>query len=260
MRPLIGISACCRTINDFPFHAVNDKYVTAVKVAAGGVPLLVPPLGADDIDLLIASLDGILLTGSPSNVEPHHYGGHKSRDGTLHDPARDATTLPLIRAAIAAGVPLFAICRGHQELNVALGGTLHQLVHEVPGRMDHRRGQRTRDEAYQPRHALTLAPGGWLARLLGSESIVVNSLHAQGVDRVAPGLVVEATAEDGTIECLRAPAARRFAVGVQWHAEWKPLESPVSSALFKAFGEACRERMTERAGHPARPAPARAAE
>lgn len=252
MRPLVGVSACNKTINDFPFHAVNDKYVAAVKTAAACAPIVVPPLGPDDVDILVDRLDGILLTGSPSNVEPHRYGGQPSREGTLHDPARDATTLPLIRACIAGGVPVFAICRGHQELNVALGGTLHQLVHEVPGRMDHRRGQRTREEAYAPRHDLALAPGGYLATLLGVPRIVVNSLHAQGIDRLAPGLVVEATAEDGTIEAVRAAGARRFAVGVQWHAEWKPLENPVSSALFRAFGDACRERLAERPRSPGR--------
>jgi len=257
MRPVVGVSACNRTVNEFPFHAVNDKYVTAVRTAAGCAPIIVPPMGEDDVGTLIERLDGILLTGSPSNVEPRHYGGHPSREGTLHDPGRDATTLPLIRAAVAAGVPVFAICRGHQELNVALGGTLHQLVHEVPGRMDHRRGERRREEAYAPRHALALAPGGYFARLLGTERIVVNSLHAQGIDRVAPGLTVEATAEDGTIEAVRVEGAKRFAVGVQWHAEWRPLENPVSAALFKAFGEACRERLAERA-HPVRAA--RAAE
>ena len=148
------------------YHLVQEKYLTAVLVAARGIPLIIPSLGAElGLTELLAAVDGLLFTGSPSNVEPHHYGGEPSRQGTLHDPCRDATNLPLIRAAIAAGVPVLAICRGHQELNVALGGSLHQLVHEVPGRLDHR-GSREVPRAlrYGPRHPVRLTPGGLLLR------------------------------------------------------------------------------------------------
>src|SRR5258707_12684556 len=138
-RPLVGVSADLKHINDRPFHAVGQVYMRVLIGTAEAMPVLIPPIGPDvDVSDLLRHLDGVVLTGSPSNVEPHHYDGPPSREGTLHDPARDATTLPLIRAAVAGGVPVFGICRGHQEMNVAFGGSLHQLLHEVPGKFDHR--------------------------------------------------------------------------------------------------------------------------
>jgi putative glutamine amidotransferase len=187
-------------------------------------------------------LDGLLLTGSPSNVEPFHYGGPPSREGTLHDPDRDATTLPLIREAVRRNMPVLAICRGIQELNVALGGTLHQRIFEMPERFSHKRRQRPMmipdNERYGPAHSVALTPEGLLARLAGATEIMVNSLHGQGIDCPAPDLVVEAVAPDGQIEAVSLPAAR-FVVGVQWHPEYKPLENPFSRALFAAFSQAC---------------------
>src|SRR5579862_8305553 len=181
LPPVIGIPACVREINELPFHTVSDRYVAGVMGGMEGLPLLIPAAGHSvDMTPLVACLDGLLLTGSPSNVEPHHYGGEPSREGTLHDPRRDATNLPLIRAAIAAAVPVFAICRGHQELNVALGGTLHQLVHEVPGRLDHRGNREVpRQHRYEPRHPVHLTAGGLIACIAGATEIMVNSLHAQ---------------------------------------------------------------------------------
>lgn len=257
--PLIGVPACVKPINESPFHAVQEKYLTAIRHAAQGAPLILPALGwrgdGDPdglglaLDPLLDMLDGVLLTGSPSNVEPHHYDGHPSAPGTEHDARRDATTLPLIRRAVQRGVPLLAICRGIQELNVALGGSLHQRVQEVPGRFDHRsRAARDRPlaERYAPAHPVTLTGDGWLAQRLGCTQIVVNSLHAQGIDRLAPGLVVEATAEDGTIEAVHAPAAPGFVLGLQWHPEYRATEDPVSVALFRAFGDAARDRAARR--------------
>ena len=207
------------------------------------------------LDRLLDSLDGILLSGSPSNVEPHHYGGADSRPGTAHDPARDATTLPLIRHSIARGVPLFAICRGLQEVNVALGGTLHQLVHEVPGRRDHRsRRSGDLDINYGPAHDVQVVPGGLLERLVGSRRLTVNSLHQQGVDRLAPGTRLEAVADDGQIEAFSVPDAPGFVLAVQWHPEYKALENPVSTKLLDAFAAACRGRAIARLGTPLRAA------
>jgi putative glutamine amidotransferase len=241
--PVIGIPCCARPVNDHPYHVVGDKYVRAVAGFVGGLPLLIPALGPGiDMTDLVGRLDGLLLTGSRSNVEPHHYEGTPSREGTAHDAERDATTLPLIRAAVAANLPVLAICRGIQELNVALGGTLHQLVHEVPGRRDHRSIPGTTEEKYShPAHALTLTPGGLFERLAGSLEITVNSLHAQGIDRLAPGLAVEAVAPDGQIEAVRVEHAD-FVVGVQWHPEFRIAENAFSTALFAAFGAACRTR------------------
>ncbi|HLJ64010.1 MAG TPA: gamma-glutamyl-gamma-aminobutyrate hydrolase family protein [Stellaceae bacterium] len=244
MRPRIGITSCSglrntARVQGVPIQWVNDKYIRAVSEAAAGLPLLIPAIMEPlDPAELVASLDGLLLTGSPSNVEPHHYGGRPSRPGTLHDPARDASSLPLLRAAIAADLPVLAICRGIQELNVALGGSLHQLVHELPGRLDHRGSEGTVERRYAYRaHPVRLTPGGLLHRLVGEETLMVNSVHSQGIDALAPGLIIEAMAPDGQIEAVRHQDAR-FVVGVQWHPEYQVLEHEASRALFAAFGAA----------------------
>jgi putative glutamine amidotransferase len=231
-------------IGSHPFHAVGDKYVRAVVDAADAIPLLIPALGEGlGLEELLEHLDGILFTGSPSNVEPNRYNGTPSIPGTLHDAARDATTLALIPGAITAGIPVFGICRGFQEVNVAMGGTLTQRLHEVPGLLDHR------DDAaqplavqYAPAHDVTLAPDGLLARLAGVTQVRVNSLHSQGVERLAPDLIVEARAPDGVIEAFRVKDARSFALAVQWHPEWQVMSDSFSRAMFAAFGAASRER------------------
>jgi putative glutamine amidotransferase len=242
-RPLIGIPADRRLIGLHPFHAVGEKYARAVLDAAQAVPLLVPVFGRElGLDELVTRLDGLLFTGSPSNVEPHHYAGPASDPGTLHDPARDATTLPLIRQAVEAGLPVLGICRGFQEMNVAFGGSLHQKLHEVPGYLDHRDDETQPLEVqYGPAHEVLLAPGGLLRSLASTDRLTVNSLHAQGIDRLGEGLSVEARASDGVIEAFRRPGPS-FAVAVQWHPEWQVMSNPFSRALFAAFGEACRER------------------
>ncbi len=243
-RPVIGIAADRRMIGSHPFHQAGEKYLTAITDAAGGLPVLLPALGnrIDPAEIL-ERLDGILLPGSPSNVEPHHYAGSPSVPGTLHDPQRDGTTLSLIPRAVAMGVPLLGICRGFQEMNVAFGGTLLQRVHEVPGHMDHRDDESAAVEIqYGPAHAVRLEPGGLFIRLAGTEEIRVNSLHWQGIERLGQGLIVEARAPDGLIEGFRVGGAPRFAVAVQWHPEWQALSNPFSRALFAAFGEASRER------------------
>jgi putative glutamine amidotransferase len=247
--PLIGVPACLVQRDGFAYHQVGDKYVDSVIDGAGGLPLLIPALGPRlDFDALLAELDGLLITGSPSNVEPHHYGGPPPHPDSPRDPARDATTLPLIRRALDLAVPLFAICRGLQELNVALGGTLHQEVHELPGRADHRSDKTVPPaERYAPVHPVQLVPDGTLQRLLeGASTTQVNSLHAQGIDRLAERLRVEAIAPDGTVEAVSVQDARGFALAVQWHPEWRVLENPTSRRLFAAFGAACRARQRTR--------------
>ena len=227
-----------------PYHAAGDQYLRAVLDGAGGLPLLIPALGGPlEAGELAARLDGLLITGSPSNILPDHYGGEPSEPGTLHDPDRDATTLPLIRAALAAGVPLFGICRGLQELNVALGGTLHQRVHELPGKHDHRWDDADPlEKQYGPAHPVRVCPGGVLERALGAGEITVNSLHWQGIDQLAAGLRVEAEAPDGLIEAVSVRDAATFALAVQWHPEWRFAENPASQALLGAFGAAARAR------------------
>jgi putative glutamine amidotransferase len=235
-------------VGKHPFHMVGEKYARAVMVASGAAPLLIPALAEElRFEELLERLDGLLFTGSPSNVEPHRYQGEPSAPGTLHDPARDATTLPLIRKAVAGGVPVFGICRGFQEMNVAFGGTLHQKLHEVPGNLDHRDDESQPLEVqYGPAHDVTLEPGGTLRALSGTERVRVNSLHSQGIERLGDELEVEARAPDGVIEAFRVRAARAFALAVQWHPEWHVMNNPFSRALFAAFGQASRERAQSR--------------
>ena len=247
-RPLIGIPADRRMVGHHPFHMVGEKYARAVIDAAGAAPVLIPSLAEElRFEELLQRLDGLLFTGSPSNVEPHHYDGPPSAPGTLHDPARDATTLPLIRGAVESGVPVFGICRGFQEMNVAFGGTLHQKLHEVPGLLDHRDDETQPLEVqYGPAHDVTLEPGGLLRSLAEGDRIRVNSLHSQGIERLGPPLAVEARAPDGVIEAFRVRAAASFAVAVQWHPEWKVMTNPFSRALFAAFGTAAAERSRQK--------------
>lgn len=247
-RPLIGIPADRRMVGAHPYHMVGEKYARAVMDAAEAAPLLIPSLAEElRLDELLERLDGLLFTGSPSNVEPHHYDGPPSAPGTLHDPARDATTLPLIRSAVERGVPVFGICRGFQEMNVAFGGTLHQRLHEVPGYLDHRDDETQPLEVqYGPAHEVTLEPGGTLRAIAANDRITVNSLHSQGIERLGEPLAVEARAPDGVIEAFRVTAARSFALAVQWHPEWGVMKNPFSRALFAAFGRAAVERSRQK--------------
>lgn len=245
MRPLIGITACTRTVSGVSSHCVQHKYVEAIAEAAEATPVLIPALGeATDIPALLSRLDGILATGSSTGVDPRRYGGDPSeQEPEGLDIARDATTLPLLRQAVDSGVPVLAICRGHQELNVALGGTLHQFVQSLPGKRDHREDQNVPEaQRYGPTHAISLRSDGYLARLFEAENITVNSLHEQGIDTLAPELTAEAWTEDGLIEAVRAPKAPAFTIGVQWHPEWQAAHTRYSRELFQAFAGACRER------------------
>ena len=246
-KPLVGIPCDYRIIGPHPFHAVGEKYIVAARDGAGAIPVLLPVLESPlDIDEILDTVDGVLLTGSPSNVAPKRYGGPAPRDGVLQDERRDATTLPLIRHIVERGVPLLALCRGFQELNVAYGGTLHQHVEEVPGRFDHREDKhQPLDIQYGPIHDVHLTPGGRHEAIAGEATIKVNSLHSQGVDRVGEGLAVEAVALDGTVEALRVRNAQSFALGVQWHPEWRFWESDFSKALLAAFGQAMRARLAQ---------------
>lgn len=247
-KPLIGVTACVKQIGLHPYHISGDKYLRAVSVGANRLPVVIPSLGnLTEIDDLLGQLDGLLLTGSPSNVEPFHYQGPASAPGTDHDPARDATTLPLLRAAIAAGVPVLGICRGFQEMNVAFGGSLHQKVHELPGMLDHREAD-SPDVAvqYAPAHAVTVLGGGVFEALGLPGEFQVNSIHSQGIDRLAPGLRAEAVAPDGLIEAISVADSPTFALGVQWHPEWQVLDNPNYLKIFQAFGAACRTRAAQR--------------
>ncbi|HUN91110.1 MAG TPA: gamma-glutamyl-gamma-aminobutyrate hydrolase family protein [Burkholderiaceae bacterium] len=229
-----------RQLGGHPFYVLGRKYADAVREAARCLPLIVPTGEHIDVDPYLDLVDGIVLTGSPANVHPSHFGQD------VHDPAlpldtgRDAVTLPLVRKAIERGLPLLAICRGLQEINVALGGSLHQAIHRLPDRRDHRGREGSPEEQYGPAHDVEAVAGGLLASFVGTRRFIVNSVHGQGIDRLAAGLAVEATADDGTIEAVRILAHPGFSLALQWHPEWRATENPVSMAIFAAFGDACR--------------------
>jgi putative glutamine amidotransferase len=247
-RPVIGVPACRRILDPHPFHIVGEKYLQALIDGADALPLIIPVLAEHlDIEDVLSQVDGVFLTGSPSNVEPHHYAGEPSEPGTLHDPDRDAATLPLTKRALKAGVPLLAVCRGFQEVTVALGGTLHQKVHEVPGYHMHKENpEDPLEKQYAPSHTVNLVEGGVLHELAGATNVMVNSLHSQGIAKLPDGVTVEAVADDGLIEAFRVDSVPGFAVGVQWHPEWQVTRNDFSMAIFKAFGDACSEYAGQR--------------
>ena len=242
-KTVIGVPADRRIVDPHPVHMAGEKYLHALIEGSDALPLIIPALGNSlEIEEILEHVDGLLFTGSPSNVEPHHYDGHPSEPGTLHDPNRDSMTLPLAKRAFATGVPVLALCRGHQEFNVVLGGTLHQKVHDVPGHANHRENPDvTLDEQYGPAHEVNLVEGGLLHGLAGTTTVMVNSLHSQGVAKLAAGVTVEAVAPDGLIEAFVVDSAKGFALSIQWHPEWKVTESEFSMAIFKAFGDACKQ-------------------
>jgi putative glutamine amidotransferase len=250
--PLVVLPSCQRESAGHPIHTVGRKYVDAVRLA-GALPLIAPPCNAEELEALLGLVDGVLLTGSPSNVHPSQFGEDVLNPALPLDPVRDGFTLPLIRAVLARGIPLLGICRGTQEVNVALGGSLYQAVHGEPGFIDHRGPEGANpdvevEEAYAPAHGVSVQPGGVLAAATGRSQFEVNSLHGQGVRRLAPGLRVEALAPDGFVEAfsLPQPHAQGFNLCLQWHPEWQAASNPVSMDIFKAFGEAVREHQTRR--------------
>lgn len=244
--PVVGVPMCVKFIDGQNYHTVGEKYLTALIEGSGVYPLSYPALGtALPVEALLDHVDGLLFTGSPSNVAVEHYNGDPDRDGSPQDPGRDAVTLPLLRAALARDIPLLCICRGFQELNVALGGTLHTKIHELPGKLDHRGADGPYDEIYKPAHLLHLEKSSTFAGIFGAPEITVNSVHWQGIDKPGQGLIVEGHAPDGVIEAVRV-AGKRFALGVQWHPEYRCTENPESMKLFQAFGDAVRAYRLER--------------
>ena len=261
IRPLIAISGELKDLNGLDVHAVGHKYVTSVVEGAGGIPVVLASLGCDQsgglypMADLVDRLDGLVLTGGRSNIEPHHYDGEPFRADTWRDPLRDATALPLVRTALARGLPLFGICRGIQEINVALGGSLHPYLWEVEGKRDHRMLQTDSiEERFAPRHAVQLAEGGLFSRIareagLDPQTQMVNSLHSQGLNRLGKGVVVEALSDDGVVEGISVPDATNLAIGVQWHAEFRVDQYAFNRALFRYFGAAARTRAIARLNH-----------
>ncbi len=241
MKPVVLVPACNRLHGHHVYHMAGKKYVDAVRLA-GCQPLIVPSASPDELDSLLDVAQGVLLTGSPSNVHPSHFYEEVLDPSLPLDPERDAWTLAIIPKAIERGMPLFAICRGFQEVNVALGGSLHQAVHRVSGFRDHRDDDKQPvDVQYGPAHEVAVEPGGLLSRVLGLPRFEVNSLHGQGVNRLAPGLRIEARAPDQLIEAFSVEKAQGFTLAVQWHPEWRADANPVSRRLFEAFGQAAHD-------------------
>jgi putative glutamine amidotransferase len=240
-QPVVLVPACNRWIGEHPFHVAGRKYVDAVRLA-GALPLVVPRLQPQEVDEVLELAHGVLLTGSRSNVHPSVFGESVHDPSLPLDPERDAWTLPLVNRALARGLPLLGICRGMQEVNVALGGTLHQAVQEVPGLADHRAVETAPVEVqYGPAHAVRVVPGGVLQAIVGLPGFEVNSLHGQGVGTLAAGLQIEALAPDGLVEAFSMPGAPGFNLCVQWHPEWQAADNPVSMKLLQAFGAAVRQ-------------------
>lgn len=252
-RPLVGIPASQIYLpaHSLAQHGVGERYIRGVSDGAGAVPMVIPAL-ADDYDFadLASRLDGLMLTGGRANVEPHHYDGPPFPDDEVRDPPRDNTVLPLIRECVRQGVPVFGSCRGIQEINVAMGGTLYYRVHEIDGFNDHRMPREGDIEhKFSERHLVVTAENGLFHKLADAREVMVNSLHAQAVDKVAPGFEIECvSAPDGVIEGIRYTEAETFCVGVQWHAEWRFEDNTLSLNLWHAFGDACRKRAAARSG------------
>ncbi len=257
MHPIIvGVPA--NFLSDIHSHAVSNRYLQTLVTHAHAIPMIIPCLatmaGGEGFSAAatVAQLDGLLLTGSRSNVHPSRYGADVNPNVTLFDEDRDATAFPLIHAAVEAGVPIFGICRGAQELNCAFGGTLHQLVHELPGNLDHRAVQDLPQHLkYFPAHEIAPAKGGWLETILRQHGfdfsdLKINSLHAQAVAELGSGIAVEARAPDGVIEAISMPGASAWTFAVQWHPEWHTEEVPINKLLFEAFADACASRREER--------------
>ncbi len=243
MPLLVAVVADVRTADGYTWHAAAQTYLDALALVAGLQPVIVPSLASFEAGGLLARVDGLLSTGSRSNVHPARYGAAETEAHGPFDEARDAVSLALLRGAVERGLPTLALCRGFQEMVVAWGGTLTPALHEEPGRFDHRAPVST-DQAvrFALAHEITVAPGGRLEAIAGPGPHMVNSLHRQGAVTLGTGLRVEATAADGTVEAVSVADADAFAMGFQWHPEYWAATDPLSRTLFEAFGDAVRLR------------------
>jgi putative glutamine amidotransferase len=250
-RPVVGVIGNAHRIEDrFTVQMVGERNLRAITDVAGAVPLMFagsPEI--TDVGALLDVVDGVVLTGARANVHPTRFKCEAHISHEPYDIHRDEVALALAEACVARGIPLFGICRGLQEMNVAFGGSLHPEIRELPGRINHRMPRLESGEihpdplvVFADRHDVKLTPDGVFAKLLGCETIRVNSLHGQGILEPGERVVIEGVAEDGTIEAIRIADAPGFALGVQWHAEYDPQRNPVNRKLFEAFGAALRER------------------
>ena len=242
-KPLVGVPTCRQVIDGLDYDCTQHKYIRALHASADVIPLPIPLLGDElDLDTLLSRLDGIMLTGSHSNIHPTHYTRPAIEADFKLDQERDATILPLIKPVIEKGIPFLAICRGFQELNVAYGGVLDPHLYRAGHYIEHRENKDLPlEQRYASAHPVQLVEGGLLQAMLQRDAIEVNTLHEQGIKTLGQGLNAEGHAEDGLIEAVSVAGAANFAIGVQWHPEWKSTENEVSTILFSEFGKACRE-------------------
>lgn len=249
-KPLVLVTADVKSIDGFNWHAVISTYLQAIVKGSDAIPMILPALGADlDLDAALDQVDGVLATGSRSNVNPQIYGQEPIEANGPYDPDRDSTTLPLLKRAMERGIPIFAICRGMQELNVALGGTLLTEIQNLEGRNDHRPPSSDRqDERFRIAHPVEVTTGGTLESVLGAEPFEVNSLHRQALGDLGNGLIIEAQAEDGTIEAVSVKDSPGYVLATQWHPEYWVMTDGPSKKLFGAFGDAARAYREKRLG------------
>jgi len=250
-RPVVGVIGNAYVVEKrFAVQLVGERNLRAVTDVAGALPLMFAGTpDVTDIGELLDVVDGVLLTGARANVHPTRFRTESHPKHEPYDEGRDALALELVEVCVARGIPIFGVCRGFQEMNVAFGGSLHPEIRELPGRMNHRMPRLETGEIhpdptilFADRHDVSLVPGGAFARILGRETIRVNSLHGQGILELGERVVAEGVAEDGTIEAIRIADAPGFALGVQWHAEYDPEKNAVNRALFQAFGDALSAR------------------
>jgi len=242
--PVVGIICDKEVIGPHPFHIAGEKYIKAISDSSHCLAILIPAMADESsMDQLLTMLDGILLPGGYSMVDPLHYQDEPAEVDTKLDTARDNTSLSIIVKAVAQGIPVLGICRGFQEMNVAFGGSLHQKLHENGHYFEHRENKTlTIEQQYSANHHVNVIADGKLANIVNRAAIEVNSLHTQGVDRLAENLTIEAIAEDGLVEAFSVTQSESFAMAVQWHPEWRVEENKQSTQLFHAFGQACSAR------------------
>jgi putative glutamine amidotransferase len=247
-KPVVLMSMGAQERKGHAYQVMTHKYITSLVELSGCVPLLAPSCcGVDDIEQYLSMVDGVYLTGAGSNIDPALYGQENLTPSKGQDQDRDLFDIPLIRGALARGLPLFGICRGMQEINVALGGNIHQKAYEVPGMNDHREDSSAPvDVQYADVHSVRALPGSWFAELMGPAEFPVNSLHGQAVDQLGEGIEALAHAEDGLVEAIHLPGVEQFTLAVQWHPEWQAARNPHSVKIFQAFGDACREQAARR--------------
>lgn len=241
-KPVVLMTMGSQERKGHDYQVMTHKYITPLVEFSGCVPVLVPTCcGTADLEAYLDMADGVYLTGAGSNIDPALYGQENQTPGKAQDPQRDLFDIPLVQLALARGLPIFGICRGMQEINVALGGDIYQTVYAEPGFNDHRENPEDPVEVqYAQVHGVKIKADSWLSGALGTEQIRVNSLHGQGLRTLGDGLEALAVAEDGLVEAIHGPGISPFLFAVQWHPEWQAASNPDSIAIFKAFGDACR--------------------